>query len=193
VVKELSNSVKELLDKEDIRNIPEMLEMEIKKVDEGVRRTIGYNSATTIVVVLVYKNDIYITHVGDSRVYLFKEDKLERLTEDHNVANKYVQLGIITKEEARNHPTQSVLSNSVGMMNETEDRIKITTLKPENGMRILMCTDGLTGMLSESDIENVLMIELNAETAVNLLIKGANTAGGTDNITAVLIDIGQIS
>ena len=144
-------------------------------------------------VVLVYKNDIYITHVGDSRVYLFKEDKLERLTEDHNVANKYVQLGIITKEEARNHPTQSVLSNSVGMMNETEDRIKITTLKPENGMRILMCTDGLTGMLSESDIENVLMIELNAETAVNLLIKGANTAGGTDNITAVLIDIGQIS
>lgn len=193
MVKELSNSVKELLDKEDIRNIPEMLEMEIKKVDEGVRRTIGYNSATTIVVVLVYKNDIYITHVGDSRVYLFKEDKLERLTEDHNVANKYVQLGIITKEEARNHPTQSVLSNSVGMMNETEDRIKITTLKPENGMRILMCTDGLTGMLSESDIENVLMIELNAETAVNLLIKGANTAGGTDNITAVLIDIGQIS
>jgi PPM family protein phosphatase len=193
VVKELSNSVKEHLEKEVIRNIPEMLELEIKKVDEGVRWTIGYNSATTIVLVLVYNGDIYVTHVGDSRAYMFKEDKLERLTEDHNVANKYVQLGIITKEEARTHPTQSVLSNSIGMMDENEDEVKVTILKPENGTRILLCTDGLTGILSESDIKKVLTIEPNAETAVNLLIRTANNAGGTDNITAVLIDIGQIS
>jgi serine/threonine protein phosphatase PrpC len=100
-----------------------------------------------------------------------------------------VQAGILTKSMAMTHETQSMLTNSIGMMNETKDRIKVTTLNPENGIRILLCTDGLTGMLTEKEIKNILTIEPNAETAVNMLIEGVNNAGGTDNITAVLVDV----
>jgi serine/threonine protein phosphatase PrpC len=189
VVKELSNSIKENLNQEGILNIPEMLGMEINKVDEGVRQTFGDNSATTNVIVLMHDGNIYITHVGDSRAYLCKEGKLRRLTEDHNVANQLVQAGILTKSMAMTHETQSMLTNSVGMMNETEDRIKVTTLNPENDTRFLLCTDGLTGMLTENEIKNILSIEPNAEIAVNMLIEGANNTGGTDNITAVLVDV----
>jgi len=74
-------------------------------------------------------------------------------------------------------------------MNETEDGITITILKPKNNMRILMCSDGLTGMLSELEIENFLTIEHSAEIAVKKLINGANHSGGLDNITAVVIDV----
>ena len=74
-------------------------------------------------------------------------------------------------------------------MNETEDGITITILKPKNNMRILMCSDGLTGMLSELEIGNLLTIEPSTEIAVKKLINGANHSGGLDNITAVVIDV----
>ena len=191
-VKHLSLFIKaglENLTEKDEKSISELLESAIYDTDEGVRRRLGDNSATTIVVVLIQADKIYITHVGDSRAYLFMEGKLHGITEDHNIANQYVRKGLLTKEEARSHPTQSMLTNSVGIMNETEDGITITILKPENNMRILMCSDGLTGMLSELEIGNLLTIEPSTEIAVKKLINGANHSGGLDNITAVVIDV----
>lgn len=140
---------------------------------------------TTADVCMVDFDDVYIAHVGDSRVYLLSEGRLSQLTRDHSLVGEMVEKGVITEEEARVHPKKNVITRAVGTNKTVEvDYINITLEK--NDM-LLMCSDGLSGMLSDAEIQNILQSTTSLDEMVDALIGEANQKGGKDNITAVLV------
>lgn len=145
---------------------------------------------TTVTAVYIEDNKAYWGHVGDSRIYLFRNQEFNQITNDHSLVWELVQSGNITKEEAKIHPKRNMLTRAVG----TSCLIKIDTgvieLKPDD--ILLMCTDGLTNMVSEQDISNLLATKQdNLECIVSELIVNAKNAGGSDNITTILLKNGD--
>ena len=141
---------------------------------------------TTLTAALIEGGAIRLAHVGDSRAYLFRGGKLQLLTEDHTLVHRMVVEGEITQTEAENHPHRSVLTRALGV--EGDVRVDETKVEVREGDRLLLCTDGLTGMLSEDQIESILQDVRDPQEAVDRLVRDANRAGGIDNITAVIID-----
>jgi protein phosphatase len=125
-------------------------------------------------------------HVGDSRAYIYKDGKLLQLTDDHTVAAEYVALGQLTPEEAHDHPQSHMLTRCLGLTRFVN--VDEFTLELEPGDRILLCSDGLSGMVDDDTIAKTLGIEA-ADEAAWKLIDEANEAGGTDNISVVVIDV----
>ena len=138
---------------------------------------------TTLEICLIYNNKIYISHIGDSRVYSIIDGKIQRLTIDHSYVEKLVRDGTITREEAENHPKKHVLIKALGCVPEVEPDIIEAELKKEE--IIVICSDGLTNMLKDKKIKNIVIN--NIENPEKELIKEANIAGGYDNITAIII------
>ena len=138
---------------------------------------------TTLEICLIYNNKIYISHIGDSRVYSIIDGKIQRLTIDHSYVEKLVRDGTITREEAENHPKKHVLIKALGCVPEVEPDIIEAELKKEE--IIVICSDGLTNMLKDEQIKNIVIN--NIENPEKELIKEANIAGGYDNITAIII------
>lgn len=127
-----------------------------------------------------------IAHVGDSRAYLLRDGVLRQLTVDHTVAAEYVAAGQISPEEAQNHPQRNMITRALGlthnlMVDEIEEPIR-------PGDRFLLCSDGVNSMLKDQEIAEQLAAD-SAEEAVWGLVEAANSAGGHDNITAVVIDV----
>jgi PPM family protein phosphatase len=141
---------------------------------------------TTLTAALIEGGAVRLAHVGDSRAYLFRGGKLQLLTEDHTLVHRMVVEGEITETEAENHPHRSVLTRALGV--EGDVRVDETKVEVREGDRLLLCTDGLTGMLSEDEIESILQDVRDPQEAVDRLVREANRAGGIDNITAVIID-----
>lgn len=141
---------------------------------------------TTLTAALIEGGAVRLAHVGDSRAYLFRGGKLQLLTEDHTLVHRMVVEGEITETEAENHPHRSVLTRALGV--EGDVRVDETNVAVQEGDRLLLCTDGLTGMLSEDQIESILQDVRDPQEAVDRLVREANRAGGIDNITAVIID-----
>ncbi|MGH2540986.1 MAG: Stp1/IreP family PP2C-type Ser/Thr phosphatase, partial [Actinomycetota bacterium] len=141
---------------------------------------------TTLTAALIEGGAVRLAHVGDSRAYLFRGGKLQLLTEDHTLVHRMVVEGEITEAEAENHPHRSVLTRALGV--EGDVRVDETKVQVREGDRLLLCTDGLTGMLSEDQIESILQDVRDPQEAVDRLVSEANRAGGIDNITAVIID-----
>jgi protein phosphatase len=144
-------------------------------------------TGATLALCLVINNLALLSHLGDSRIYLFRKGMLERLTEDHTVAGLMLQLGQITPCEARRHPARNILTRHLGMENLPEIEIARLDLLP--GDRILICTDGLTSMASDREIARILAGVRNLKSACNRLIAAANKAGGKDNITVVIVEV----
>jgi len=144
---------------------------------------------TTLDISLVYGNKIFIGHIGDSRVYRIRKHIIRKLTTDHSYVEKLVREGTITKEEAYTHPKKNMLMKALGTKMLAEpDLICKGFLKDDI---ILMCSDGLTNMLRESEIYNLLL--KNPESPDIALINEANNMGGLDNITTIIIDNVDIS
>lgn len=144
---------------------------------------------TTLDVCLIYNNKVFIGHVGDSRVYRIRKNIMRKLTTDHSYVEKLVKEGTITKEEAFNHPKKNMLMKALGCNSLVEpDVICKGFLKDDI---LLMCSDGLTNMLRENEIYNLLLN--NPDKPEEALIKNANDLGGYDNITAIIIDNIEIS
>lgn len=144
---------------------------------------------TTLDVCLVYNNKVFIGHVGDSRVYRIRKNIMRKLTTDHSYVEKLVKEGTITKEEAFNHPKKNMLLKALGCNSLVEpDVICKGFLKDDI---LLMCSDGLTNMLKENEIYNLLLN--NPDNPEEALIKNANDLGGYDNITTIIIDNIEIS
>jgi len=139
---------------------------------------------TTLDVCVIYNNSIYIGHIGDSRVYKIIEKNIEQITSDHSYVQKLVKEGTITEEEAENHPKKNMIMKALGSKEEEEPDIVMTPLN-ENDI-ILMCTDGLTNMLKDNEILDI--IQNNPEQAHEELIRQANNAGGVDNVTVIIIE-----
>ena len=142
---------------------------------------------TTLTAALVEDDRIHLGHVGDSRAYLLRDGELRQLTEDHTLVARMVKDGELTAEEAEVHPHRSIITRTIGV--EPDVEVDELYLEARVGDRLLICSDGLTGMLSDAQIELILTQDRNPTTAVQRLIDSANEAGGVDNITALLIDI----
>lgn len=141
---------------------------------------------TTISSVLLDGDTVYWGHVGDSRIYILSTDGLHQVTSDHSLVWELVQSGNITKEEAHSHPQRNMLTRAVGTSSQIKVDTGSTTWRP--GDFILLCTDGLTNMIAEHEIERIILEDRDdGEKAVNMLVTAANQAGGHDNITAILL------
>ena len=144
---------------------------------------------TTVVSIITNANSdtIYISHVGDSRCYCYYEGKLSQLTNDHSLVNEYIKAGQITKEEAVNFPHKNIIMRALGMKSNVVVDIQKKTVR--TGEVYLLCSDGLSDMVSDPDIEKIFLQNLPFEKTAQTLIDTANANGGKDNITVVLIKV----
>lgn len=141
---------------------------------------------TTLTAVLILGDQLTIAHVGDSRAYVIKPDRtMEVLTRDHSLVKRLEELGQITPEEAAVHPQRNVLYRALGQ-GETFDAEITTTSLPHQG-DLLICSDGLWGVISENEIYEIVTTTASPEIACQNLVTAANVAGGPDNITAILV------
>ncbi len=138
---------------------------------------------TTLEVCLIYNNKVYLGHVGDSRIYRIRKEVIRKLTKDHSYVQQLVEDGKITREEATNHPKKNMLTKALGCTPYVEPDIRARNV--EKGDIIIMCSDGLTNMVTEQEIFEA--VKENAEKAPEVLVQKANNAGGYDNITVVTI------
>ena len=139
---------------------------------------------TTMDVCLIYGNKVYIGHVGDSRVYRIRRNIIRKLTTDDSYVQKLVKDGTITKEEAINHPKKNMLLKAVGCSSLVNPSVMCKGFLKDD--ILLMCSDGLTNMLSDQKIYKTLLE--NSEKPEIALINEANRQGGIDNITVIIID-----
>ncbi len=142
--------------------------------------------ATTVVTSYIYNGKLYIGHVGDSRAYLIRQEKIIQLTTDHSWVNEQLRYGIINPQQAKSHPFKNVVTRALG--GPTELEVDLITEKLIDNDLILLCSDGLTGMVDDKDIITVVLsFKDNIEIACKKLIELANAKGGNDNITLILI------
>lgn len=144
---------------------------------------------TTLVLILVTQGRAHIAHVGDSRAYLLRGEQFSLLTDDHSVVGLLFRLGVITAEEARRHPERGRITRYVGMAGSACPAVR--TLRICGGDRLLLCSDGLTAMIPDPQIAASLRAHADPQKACHALIEAANLAGGSDNVTAVVIDPGR--
>ncbi|MBD2139005.1 Stp1/IreP family PP2C-type Ser/Thr phosphatase [Anabaena sp. FACHB-1237] len=140
---------------------------------------------TTVVVVAIRDNSAFCAHIGDSRIYRLRYKEIEQLTEDHTWVAKAIKMGDISAEEARIHPFRHVLSQCLGR--EDLHQYDISPIDIQAGDRLLLCSDGLTEELIDTQISEYIQNSPSLETAAQSLVEGAKKAGGHDNITVVLI------
>ena len=138
---------------------------------------------TTLEVCLIYNNKIYIGHVGDSRVYRIRKEFIRKLTHDHSYVEKLVKDGTITKEEAMYHPKKNMLMKALGCTPFVEPDVTVKGFIKDD--IILICSDGLTNMVDEKQIFEIVKKE--GTLAAEKLVEKANENGGYDNITAIVI------
>ena len=138
---------------------------------------------TTLSVLWLGENYAYIAHVGDSRIYRLREGSLTQITQDHSLVEELVRAGLITREQARTHPRRNIITRALGTHGENEPDLLVTDVR--DGDLFLLCTDGLTGMVTDEEIERVLR-ENGMETAADTLLSLALDAGGRDNVTLIL-------
>ncbi len=130
---------------------------------------------------------LLLGHVGDSRAYLLHDGELDRLTTDHSLVEELIRAGELTEAEAEADPRRSMITRALGI--EPDVEVDLYPVQMESGDRILLCSDGLTGMVSEDELDEVLREEPNPTSAARRLVAAANAAGGIDNITVVVIDV----
>jgi protein phosphatase len=142
---------------------------------------------TTLTAAYLDDSNVAIAHVGDSRAYLFRDGELQRLTKDHSLVDELVRQGKLTEEQAAEHPQRSIITRALG----PEPTVEVDTwsypVKP--GDVLLLCSDGLTSMISEEQVSSVLASTDDLDAAAQGLIDAANAAGGRDNITVVLFRV----
>ena len=141
---------------------------------------------TTLTAARIVDGAVYLAHVGDSRAYLLRAGAFRQLTEDHTLVNRMVKAGEITADEAEVHPHRNVLTRALGTEADVEvDEAEVPLM---DGDRLLLCSDGLFGMVTEDQIQAILETEPDPQHAADRLIRAANRAGGVDNITALVLD-----
>lgn len=162
----------------DAMEYANMVVYEESKKDENLQ-----GMGTTLDVCFIYNSKIYIGHVGDSRIYLIKKDIARKITKDHSYVQQLVEDKKITREEAEHHPKKNMLLKALGCTSYVEPDIRARNLEKDD--ILLMFSDGLTNMVEESKIYEV--VRENKEKAPEILVNLANNAGGYDNITVITI------
>jgi protein phosphatase len=145
---------------------------------------------TTLTAAYLDDSHLTIAHVGDSRAYLFRGGSLKRLTQDHSLVDELVRRGKLTEEQAAEHPQRSIITRALGP--EPEVEVDTWTYPVRAGDVLMLCSDGLTSMVAEERVEEILASSDTLKSAAQALIDEANAAGGRDNITVVLFRIEDV-
>lgn len=139
---------------------------------------------TTVVAVLLTGNKLSIAHIGDSRAYLIRAGLVDQLTDDHSMVNEQVRRDIITREEAAQSEMKNILTKALGIRAEMEADLDELTILGDD--IIFLCSDGLSNMVADEDMMDIISLAENPGHACDSLIKAANRKGGKDNITVVI-------
>lgn len=136
---------------------------------------------------LIEEGKMAIAHVGDSRIYLLRHGSLVRVTHDHSYVEELVDSGQITADEARTHPSRSIITRALG--SDPDMYADHFSLEVSNGDRVILCSDGLSSMIADSEIEALAVSSATPQQAADNLVAAALTAGGLDNVTIVVVDV----
>ena len=169
-----------------------LLKMSLRIAHDHVLRAISkdgslYGMGTTVVGLLLSGSTAAVAHVGDSRAYRLRADRLEQLTEDHTWVHEQVVAGFLSQEQARTHPLKNVVTRALG--GESDVQVDVREIETAPGDLFLLCSDGLTGMLSDADIRDRLASGRSLHEICRTLINDSNARGGIDNVTVVLLAI----
>lgn len=165
----------------------------VKKANQAVfelRQSAGSDMGSTLVAAVVEANRAIIAHVGDSRAYLLSRKGIQRLTTDHSLVERLIATHQISPEEARYHPQRNVIYRTIGDKLQVEVETSEHLLEKDD--YLLLCSDGLSGMIDDAAIHRIVMEANSPQEACDRLIKAANDAGGEDNITAILVQLVSI-
>lgn len=154
--------------------------------DEPELRGMG----TTTVAMLFDQNKVFLAHVGDSRAYLVRNGTVMQVTEDHSLVNEQIRLGLITREAARNHKLKNIITRSVGYQEDVE--IDTIVRPTEKGDRYCLCSDGLSNLVDENEIMELVGNSPSTEVGAQRLIDLANSRGGDDNITLIIAQVDEL-
>ena len=146
---------------------------------------------TTVTAAYVGEGEVTIAHVGDSRAYLLRDGDLVRLTRDHSLVGELVARGKLTEEQAETHPQRSVITRALGP--EPDVQVDVQAQQARDGDRFLLCSDGLTSMIPEARVKQILEGSGTLADAGRELIAAANDAGGRDNITVLLFRLEEVA
>jgi PPM family protein phosphatase len=167
-------------------------EGQLKEIAQGANREIHElaqkdssraGMGTTLTAALVQGDEVALGHVGDSRAYVLRDGELKRLTKDHSLVEELRRQGRLTEEQAEEHPQRSIITRALGP--EPEVKVDTMTYTAKDGDVFLLCSDGLTTMVTDEEIRKILLESRSLRSAVNKLVDAANGRGGRDNITAV--------
>lgn len=154
----------------------------------GVKHSDSAGLGTTVTAIYIESGFCYWAHCGDSRFYLCRGGILKQITDDHSLVEEMVRGGIISRREAETHPQKNMLTRALGVDNALD--ADTGRLELSGGDRLLLCTDGLTNMVSDIELRRIIsQPEKNIEIRVNELIDSAKINGGVDNITAIIIEV----
>lgn len=188
-------SIGQAWEKTEFNDIEEVYQWLIQKITEANEAIFArsaqyedlYGMGTTVVVASIIGNQLMIANVGDSRAYVLRNFQLKQLTEDQSLVNALLKSGEITPEEAENHPNKNIVTQSLGVTSSVEIDFVRMTIK--NGDTLILCSDGLSDMLSLEEIRNVMNHYSDIEQQVEKAVQEANEAGGRDNITVAIAKI----
>jgi serine/threonine protein phosphatase PrpC len=170
----------------DQKTIAEVLSDAMLAANDATQQNVP-NGGTTATCAVIRGDLAYIAHVGDSRAYLISEGNMELVTRDHSLVRRLQELGQLTPEEAEVHPQRNVLYRAIGQGEELEVDAATRRLPPSS--RLLLCSDGLWGLVDDQKMMEVLEKHTNPQAVCDQLVELANEAGGSDNITALLIQM----
>ena len=166
----------------------EILTKAIKKSNAAIIRAAAQNPnykgmGTTATILHIYDGRAHFAHIGDSRLYLLRKNNFAQLTEDHSYVEELVRRGELTPEEARNHPLKNLLTQVVGVIEDIE--VDAASFPVETGDIFLLCTDGLTNMIDDEQIAEILTSENPADELISVALDN----GGFDNVSAIVVEI----
>ncbi len=176
----------------DINSIDQMrswfeihLEEENKKIHAMGQEEAFRGMGTTLEAVVIIGNQAVFAHVGDSRVSIWNQQDYIQLTSDHSLVNELLKAGQITEEEARNHPQKNIITQSIGQQDPVKPDIGLVVL--QDGDYLVINSDGLSNMVTNQQIKEVLAANLSLDEKAKTLVYAANAAGGLDNISVALV------
>ncbi len=185
------NTIRESIEQDDETNPVKLLRSAIEKANREIleiaAQTAEYEGmGTTLVAATIIRGYTYIANVGDSRLYVINKEEIRQVTRDHSLVEEMVRMGEIKREEARFHPDKNIITRAIGAGYDV--KIDFFGHKLRNNDKILLCSDGLSNMLEDSEMFEIVNRDEEIARKAGELINRANTYGGKDNISVVLVE-----
>lgn len=186
-VSEFMDSCSRKLSEDDIKLLSSDA---IKKANQNVvalaRRNAGMQGmGTTVVMAALWEDKACISHVGDSRAYLVSDHSIRQLTTDHSYVEELIQKGTISREAAKEHPDRNMITRAIGVEDMVSTDVDVIDVQGQDA--IILCSDGLTNLISEEEMLDIFLKGESAEAICEMFLKEANSRGGYDNITVIVI------